>query len=265
VDRKLKIDASRLVVRAVSITDAAVPVDWDRSSSIALSLDALVATPPAGATFEALPGAASKARNYNTWAKQFEAWVAAHETLELFSSPSTASVSRLGESERDFRARLQQTAREARDRAVEALRRKYAPKQAALGEGLRRAQQALAREAEQASGQKLQTAISMGATLMSALLGRKAVSAGTLGRATTAARGLGRSVKESQDIGRAEQTVTAVELQLRQLDDELAAETAALGVGVDVANENLERLTLQPGKADVDVKIVALVWTPASG
>ena len=79
-----------------------------------------------------------------------------------------------GESERDFRIRLQLEARTARDEAVDAVRKKYAPKQAALAERLRRAEQAVERETQQASDQKMQTAVSVGATLL-ALFGRKAV------------------------------------------------------------------------------------------
>ena len=40
------------------------------------------------------------------------------------------------------------------------------------------------RESEQASGQKLQTMISVGATLMGALMGRKAITASTLNDST---------------------------------------------------------------------------------
>jgi hypothetical protein len=169
-------------------------------------------------------------------------------------------VSRPDESERDFRTRLSQSAREARDRSLEVLRRKYAPKQAALDEKLRRAQQAVQRESEQASGQKLQTAISLGATLVGALMGRKAISASTIGRATTAARGVGRSMKESEDIARAGQTVAAVEAQRQQLDDELAAETAVLESTMNAATETLEKIVVKPKKTNISLKLVALVW-----
>jgi hypothetical protein len=262
VDRRLEVDVSRVVARAVKITDAAIPVDWDSSSPAELSPDALATMPPAGATFQPLPAAASNARHYGPWTRQFAAWIAANETLELLRSAATGEVSRAGESERDFRARLQQSAREARDQAVEQLRRKYAPKQAALDERLRRAQQAVARETEQASGQAVQTAISMGATLVGALFGRKAVGAATLGRATTAARGVGRSMKESRDIDRARETVSSVEAARRQLEDDLARETVDLEARRAAADGQVDRITLRPKKGDVTVKVVALVWMP---
>ena len=61
-----------------------------------------------------------KAKNYDTWKKQLAASLFAGEALELLRSPSTGEISRPDESEREFRARLQQVSRESRDRAVEA-------------------------------------------------------------------------------------------------------------------------------------------------
>jgi len=114
------------------------------------------------------------------WNKQFSVWLSANETVSLLKSPATGEVSNPDESERDFRAHLHHAGREARDGAVDALRKKYGPKRAALDEKLRRAKQSLEKESEQATGAQLQTAISVGATLVGALFGRKAISASTI-------------------------------------------------------------------------------------
>jgi hypothetical protein len=121
--------------------------------------------------------------------------------MDLLKSPATGEISKPNETERDMRVRLQQLVREQRDSQVEALRAKYAPKIATMQERIRRAQQAVDRETTQASQAKIQTAISIGTTLLGAFLGRKAVSRSTLGTATTAMRGVGRSMKELEDIG----------------------------------------------------------------
>ena len=262
VDAKLKVDETREVAFAATIGDGAVPVEWEEAARVDLAPDALSPDPPGGATFQPLPAPAAKARNYPLWAKQLGAWVAANESVELFRAPSTGELSHAGESERDFRARLQQASRESRDEALDRLRKKYAPKQAALDEKLRRAQQTVQREREQATGQKLQTAISVGATLVGALFGRKAISATTIGRATTAARGVGRAMNEAEDIERAQETVAAIEEQRHQLDEELRAETATLEAASDAATERLETIVVKPKKANVTVKLLALVWMP---
>jgi hypothetical protein len=260
VDQKLKVDATRMVTQTTAIVDGPVPVDWANGHDVDWSPEMLEHHPPDGVAFAPLPAPAVKAKNYDAWAKQFVATLVASQSLDLLKSPSTGEVSRPDESERDFRARLHQGSRENRDEALDALRKRYAPRQAALDEKLRRAQQVVERESEQASSQKLQTAISVGATIVSAFLGRKAISATTIGRATTAARGVGKSMKESEDIERARQTVAAIDDQRKQLEEELRAETAKLEAAGDVATEKLQQVRLKPKKSDVTMKLVSLVW-----
>jgi hypothetical protein len=261
VEPKLKLDETRLVTWTAPISDGAVAVDWDSATPIDVTPEQLERDAPDGATFADVPAPALKGRNYDAWGKQLVTSILARESLDVLRSPATGEISRLDESERDFRARLQQVSRESRDRALETLRRKYAPRQAALEEKLRRAQQAVQRESEQATGQKLQTVISVGATLMGALMGRKAISASTIGRATTAARGMGRTMKESEDIARAQETVQAIQEQQQALEDDLRKETATLEAAGDPATETFERISVKPKRANVSVKVVGLVWT----
>src|SRR6185503_19364482 len=177
---------------------SALTVNWQEAQSLELSETDLEKEPSAEANYASLPSAAGKAKSYDAWKRALVDDLYHNQTLELFRSPGLAQLSQADESERDFRIRLQQMSREERDRQVEALRKKYAPKFAAVQDKIRRAQQAVERETQQAQQAKMQAAVSFGATLLGAFLGRKAASAATLGRATTAVRGVGRSMKESQ-------------------------------------------------------------------
>jgi hypothetical protein len=264
VEPKFNVDVSKLVTWTAAVSDGAVAVDWDNATAVDLAPELLERDAPEGAGYGDVPAPALKAKNYDAWGKQFIAAVLARESLDLLHSPGTDEISHPDESERDFRARLQQSAREKRDRTLDALRKKYAPRQAALDERLRRAQQVVTRESEQATGQKLQTAISVGATLVSMFMGRKAVSAGSIGRATTAARGLGRTMKESEDISRAQQDVAAIQQQQQALDDELKAESASLEAAADPATETFEKVSIKPKRANVALKLAALVWVKGS-
>ena len=260
-DTKLKLDVSRLVCWTTPISDGAVAVDWDGATAVELAPELLERDAPDEATYAAVPAPALKAKNYDAWSKQFVTAVTTKEVLEVLKSPSTGEVSRPDESERDFRARLQQVSREERDRKLELLRKKYAPRQAALEEKKRRALARVEKEAEQAQGQKLQTMISVGATLMGALMGRKAITASTLGRATTAARGMGRAMKESGDIADAQQEVKVLDQQLLELEDDLKLEAGTLEASSDPATETFERIAIKPKRTNVAVKLVGLVWT----
>ena len=257
-----EVDVTQQVTLLAPITEGPVELDWGQGASVDLPVGDLDSEPEDEARFAEVPALATKAKSYAKWNKDFASWIYRNQRLELLESPSLDIASNPGEKEGDFRVRLQQIAREKRDEAVEKLRRKYAPKFEQLEERKRRAEQTVEREREQAKGQKFQTAISVGATLLSSFLGRKVASMSTLGRATTAVRGAGRSMKESQDVGRAEDNVAAIEQKLADLDAEFKAETANLEHSFDPQTEQLETVSLKPTKANISVKLLTLAWAP---
>jgi hypothetical protein len=256
------VEVTQQLTLLAAITDGPVSLDWSQAVALDLPVEDLETDPQPEAQFAEVPANATKVKSYATWRKDLTSWIYRNQRLELLESPSLKIVSNSGESERDFRVRLQQLAREQRDGAVENLRQKYAPKFEQLEERKRRAEQAVAREMEQAKGQKMQTAISFGATLLGSLLGRKRASLSTLGRATTAVRGVGRSMKESQDVDRAEDNVAAVTQRVTDLEAEFQAETAALERSFDPQTEQLDKVSLKPTKANIAVKLVTLAWAP---
>jgi hypothetical protein len=261
-DAKLKINETRDIVAAAPIGDGAVAVDWADAELLDVAPADLETAPADGATFEPLPKAAAAPKNYAAWQKGFTQWLASGQKLDLLRHGGLKLTATAGESERDFRIRVQNAQREARDAEVDAVRRRFADKRARLEVALRRAEQSMQRETDQASQAKLQTAVSLGATVLGALLGRKAVSTSTLGRATTAMRGAGRAYKESEDIGRAQQNVDAARKALDDLDAQIAEETAGIAARYDADAGNLETLSLAPKRGQILVQIVALGWTP---
>jgi hypothetical protein len=261
-DTKTAIDVMSNKVYQTPIIDDPIPVNWDKATEFNLTVSDLEKSAIGTARFFELPTIAGKSKNYDIWNKDFATWLYRNQKLELWKSNSYKEFSKQGESERDFRIRLQQNAREKRDQTSEQLRQKYAPRIASLQEQIRRAQQAVEREQEQAKQQKLQTAVSLGATLLGAFVGRKAISYSTLGRATTTARGVGRAIKESQDIGRAKDTVESMEQRLQQLESDFRADTDILETKIDPRTEPLDTITIRPTKSDISVKLVVLGWLP---
>jgi hypothetical protein len=234
------------------------PVRWEDAAPAPFSPEGLAAEPLAGARFEEAPSAAARAKSYEVWGKDLATHLARTRALTLWKSASRKLVSRPGESEADFRGRLAQAGRERRDGAVDKLRQKYAGRIATLQDRLRRAEQGVAREKQQASEAKLQTAISVGATVFDVLLGRKR---STVGRVTSSARGAGRAMRQAGDVARAEENVSAIRSQLGELEAQLEAEIAAAG-GAGAAEEPLETVAIRPKKGDVTVRRVGLVWIP---
>lgn len=180
--------------------------------------------------------------------------------MDLLACPDLKAVARPGESEGDFRARLGQVIREQRDAEVEKLRRSYAPKLATVQEQLRKAEARVEAEKSQMGQQAIQTAISIGATVLGALFGRKMMTAGNLGRAATAMRGAGRTMRERGDITRAGETVEVIKARLDELQQAFEQEAAKLQQAYDPASLKLESVHIRPRKTDITVTSVGLAW-----
>ena len=259
---KAKVDTTQNLVYITPVTDDAIPVLWDNAESIDVPATELEKSPRSGAQFSPLPSAASQVKNYADWEKDFGTWLYGSQRLDLLQSPSLKATSNPGEDERDFRIRLQQLAREQRDELIEGLREKYASKLATLQERKRRAEQTVEKQAEQARKAKLDTALSVGATLLGAFTGRKVLSQTNISKAKSAMRGVSKSADESQDVKRAQETVEAIDGQIADLNDKFKAETDELESKTDPLTENLETLSLKPKKTDIQVHLTTLAWLP---
>jgi hypothetical protein len=261
-DTKSRVDTARDVTALTPILDQVLAVNWDNAQESSFQVNELEKKPTPGIKFGELPGAVSKSKNFGEWTKDFSTWLYGSQSLKLLFSPSLGQYSIPGESERDFRVRLQQTAREQRDAQGDVFRKKYAPKRAALQEKLRKAQQAVEREAAQVGQAKMQTAISFGATLLGAFTGRKIASASNLGRASSAIRGVGRSMQAQGDVDRAQDSVETINNLLTELDNQFQADLGLLETKIDPITEQLVSININPKKADINVQLVALAWTP---
>ncbi|MBK7948285.1 MAG: hypothetical protein IPK00_05990 [Deltaproteobacteria bacterium] len=221
------------------------------------------AEPDPRARFGTLPAVAERKTSYAQWTKQLASTVYRDHALELLRSKSPKLVSTPGESEGAFRGRIADLVRDERDRTVEKLRQKYAPKLATLRDRIARANERVERETEQYADKRNQAAVSLGASLIGALFGRKLASATNVSRAASTIRGASRAAQERADIGRAEDQVEAVKQQLADLEAELARELAAVEDSSSAHQAQLEPLRIAATKGDLAVEQVALVWAPA--
>jgi hypothetical protein len=144
------------------------------------------------------------------------------------------------------------------------LRRRYAPRLQTLQDRLRRAQERIGREQSQVQQQGVQTAISFGATVLGALLGRKAISVGTVGRATTAARGAGRMAREQQDVARAQAEVARLQGELAELEARFQQDATKVTGPVDPETVPITEQVIRPRKGDTSIRRVSLVWVPVA-
>jgi hypothetical protein len=104
-----------------------------------------------------------------------------------------------------------------------------------------------------------QTTISIGATILGSILGRKV---SQIGRATTSARSASRAYYEKMDIDRARQQVEMAQSRRAELEKQVEAEVARITSTLDPNAEILQPIGLRPKKKDVIVQWSGLLWLP---
>ncbi|MEZ5356894.1 MAG: hypothetical protein R2762_30005 [Bryobacteraceae bacterium] len=259
VDTKKGVDESRDVAYIAPVTDGAVAVNWEEAAEAEFALDELETTPGEAAGFADLPSAAAQAKNYKTFQRDFANWLYGAESYDLYRSPSTGETSQPGESERDFRLRLQQVAREQRDLAVEKLRQQYATKMRPLEDRLFRAKQAVEREKQQASSQTINTVLNVGMSVLGSIFGGSRRSS-SVTKVISGARSAGRAYEQQKDVDRAEDSVERLEEQVKALQTDLQGQIDALSAAGDPMTEQFETISVKPKKTNISVKLVGLVW-----
>jgi hypothetical protein len=262
VDAKLALDQWQTTAYLAPLSDSGAEALWGEASSIPDLKSRLSTSPAPSSTFAQLPANALRAQSYAAWGKALSAHLFETARSEVLICDALKATSAPGMSEGDFRAKLALAAREQRDAAVADLKRKYAPKLATVEEQLRRGAERIERERSQLSQQKMQSAFSIGASVLGALLGRRTLSASNVNRAATAARSAARIGRESGDVNRANESLEVIQQRQRELQQQFDADAAALETRFDASAVALRTVQVSPRKSDIAVGEIALVWVP---
>lgn len=254
--KRLGLDETRSLHVRVPLEAGPISFAVDRAEVTDLTVEQLDSEPLDGASFATLPAEGSQARNYERWGKELVRWIQGSQPIVLYESKARKLSSRPEESERDFRIRLAEAAREARDDQTDKLRQKYESRFRTLQDRMLRAEQAVERKKGQSQQAMLNTGVAALGGLLGAVFGS---SRSQIGRASTAARGAGRVAQSRQEAARAEETVETVRAQIDELERELQEELRKVE---DTANgeEPLEEVPVRPALNAISMRLVALMW-----
>ena len=234
---------------------------WDESELIEERLE-LVSTPVENAEFAKLPPDMQKSSNFKTWNKELKEYLYRDQPMMVYKCKELKEYSEPGETLGDFKVRLEQAVSEERDEAKEKLQKKYASKFSTLRDRIRRAEDKVEVEKEQYQSSRMSSYLSMGTTLVGALLGRKAISATSARGAGTSMRSMSRASKQKSDIGRAEDNLEELVLKFEDLEREFKDDVDELEEKLSVDNLDFEDLSLSPRKSDISIEEFAVCWLP---
>jgi hypothetical protein len=262
VDAKLGLDHWEEVARLAPVRVEQADVSWEDAERLEDRQLSLEREPESRARFAALPGFATRARSYASWVNELERHLYRTHTLSLSRCPTLKLTAEPLESEGEFRVRAQQALRDRRAAEIDALRERYATRLTQLQDQQRRAEERVQREAAQYEQQKLQAVVSVGASLLGALFGRRRLSTGALGGVTSAARGLGRAARERGDVGRVQESVEILAQRRADLEAELEAGVSQIAQELAAERLSFETAQIRLRKSDISVERITLVWVP---
>ena len=142
------------------------------------------------------------------------------------------------------------------------LRQKYASKMRSIQEKIQRAEAILRIQQEQAQQQKIQTAFSLGSTLLGAFMGRKVVRYSAR-NSSDVMRRVSSLTKEKNDVDKALQNLQTYQQHFLDLENEFKAEVIEVENKIKDLSE-LETITIKLDKKDISVKLLSLTWVPTS-
>lgn len=235
-----------------------IRLDWAQARPLEIDERDLERAPIDGAKFGDPDPILMNAKNYKGWLTDLTTYLYQETSATIYYDPNSKEYSNAGESEQDFTVRNRQARREARDAAVDALRKKFATKIKAAQEKVRRAGLAVEKEQEQADKAKMQSLLGFGTTILGAVTGRKLLSATNLNRAGSAFRGVTRSTEQASDVARAKETLETYEADLQALEKELELEVE--GLTEEFSEAEIERIDVRPKKSDIDAHTIGILW-----
>ena len=192
-----------------------------------------------------------------TWQKEFKEFLYREKPAKIWRCTKLKKYSDPNETLGDFKVRLEQLVSELRDEEVEKLRKRFGKKFSTLRSRIRRAEDKIEVEREQYQEQKMASRMSIGATLLGAIFGRKSTRS-----ATTTMRSFSKSSKEKNDIERAKDNLEELELNFEDLEKEFNDAVAEIEDKLSVDELEYEDLTIPPRKSDLSVEQFGVVWLP---
>lgn len=261
VQSKNNIDAQEESMRLLWPSEE-VRIDWTQAENLSLRIEELTRQPvhiasTRGAFYNSLPPNFGNVHNIRSFEKDLVSWLYHNSRLRLRSHKALDILQRPEESVRDFNVRVRQTARETRDREIDALQKQYDRRLDALAKKLRKLERDLVADEAEYKARQREEAVGVGETVLSFFLGRRRTSA-----ATSIARRRRMTSKVKLDIEETEENISELKEDIQELERELKTAVNEITEKWDYGDNDENYVELKPRRKDVNLHEIALAWAP---
>jgi len=214
------------------------------------------------AKFDELSPDLTRYTKFRTWKKQLKDHIYREVPLPLWKISSPKMYSVPNETESGFRLRVSQVIRDQSNLQTEKLKAKYASKFRIARDKVLRAEERVRKEQAQSKNQSYSSFLSIGSTILGAIMGRKIASRTNISKAATAMKSAGKISKEKQDVVKAEERLELEQERLLDLETKFEEEVATLENTAAPELLDVVEYAVRPRKSDITISEVALVWMP---
>ncbi|HFU77496.1 MAG TPA: DUF87 domain-containing protein [Epsilonproteobacteria bacterium] len=245
------IDEEKKLVLSLSLDKNQKSLDWEEAREEEESFENFPHVAPSKAKFQALPRIVVEDKGLKKAIRELKESLYREQNLKLLRCISPKLESKVGESESDFRVRIQDTLNDKKEVEIEKLQTRFEKKEKTLLERLSRAKERVEKEKSDATSSMIETGIAV----LGALFGR--TSPTKIGRAFKKGSNI---LKERGDMSRAEERMVSIQEDIEALEYELEDAIDALNEKYNADNCEIETFTMKPRKTDIDVEQCAVVW-----
>ena len=258
VDRRKDVSEVKAFQHLVYANELDALVDWEEAESVDITPDDLEEEPDRDdAIFGEIPRELSTVRKFKSLQKDYSDYLYHEMRLPLIYHPKLKLYSQPDESERSFRIRVAQVAREKRDAEVDKLRKRYATKLERLRKRLEKEKDELEDDRAEYSARKQEEMVTGAETVLGifGIFGRKK----SLSSAMTKRR---MTAKAKMDVEESEEEIARLQQEIEEMEAELKAEAEEISQRWEEMQEDTDTYEVKPRRSDVDVNLAALVWLP---
>jgi hypothetical protein len=261
-DAKAKLDYVSSRSYILPVTDTLPAIAYANVRPVNVSFAELEETAVEQSLFDFPPSNLQTESNKKIWRKEFSAWLTTSQKIYLLKSVASNQFSQPLETEKDFRLRLRDHSRAARDESLQKLKAKYAPKLDALQTKIRAAQATVSNAQDAVSQYEQQAAVTFGGTVLGAILRGKPFSASSVGRAQTAAKEYGKARSKEKSAQRAQENLAHFQAEYQTLDADFRMEMNELSAKFDPAVETFEIQAFTSKSSQISISVFEPVWVP---
>jgi len=245
------VDEERDLILSLIIEKGQKSLNWEEAREEEENFENYPYNAPSKAKFQALPKVVLEDKGLKKAIRELKESLYREQNLELLRCASPKSESKVGESESDFKVRVQDMLNDKKEQEIEKLQTRYGKKEKTLLDRLNRAKARVKKEEADSTSSMIETGIAV----LGALFGR--TSPTKIGRAFKKGSNI---LKERGDMSRAEERMATIQADIEALEYELEDTIDAINEKYNVDNCSIETYSMKPRKTDIDVELCAVVW-----